>query len=61
LGQQSEEQQKMGERVAYYNNAHEMLEQAIKIAKNFDKSEVRLPIHVEFAGFKARNGNGNFS
>jgi len=51
----------MGERVAYYNNAHEMLEQAIKIAKNFDKSEVRLPIHVEFAGFKARNGNGNFS
>ncbi|GLV42515.1 myopic [Carabus blaptoides fortunei] len=33
-GQQAEEQQKMGERVAYYQAASEQLEQARKIAKN---------------------------
>ncbi|XP_034230470.1 tyrosine-protein phosphatase non-receptor type 23 isoform X2 [Thrips palmi] len=39
-GMQAEEQQKMGERVAFYQLAHETLEEAIKLSKNLDKSDM---------------------
>lgn len=38
-GMQSEEQQKMGERVAYYQGALDKLNEAIKLSKGIDKSE----------------------
>lgn len=37
---QAEEQQKMGERVAFYQLAHDTLEEAIKLSKNLDKTDV---------------------
>lgn len=40
-GQQAEEQQKMGERLAYYQAAFEKLEEAIKTAKGMEKADVR--------------------
>ena len=40
-GIQAEEQQKMGERVAFYQLAHDTLEEAIKLSKNLDKIEVK--------------------
>lgn len=39
-GLQAEEQQKMGERVAYYQAAVDMLVEATKLAKNLDQHEV---------------------
>ncbi|KAL0274013.1 UNVERIFIED_CONTAM: hypothetical protein PYX00_006557 [Menopon gallinae] len=39
-GQQAEEQQKMGERVAYYQAAFDKLEEARKLAKDVDNIEV---------------------
>jgi tyrosine-protein phosphatase non-receptor type 23 len=39
-GQQAEEQQKMGERVAYYQAASEKLEEAMKLSKGMDNIEV---------------------
>ncbi|KAJ1520087.1 hypothetical protein ONE63_004309 [Megalurothrips usitatus] len=39
-GMQAEEQQKMGERVAFYQLAHDTLEEAIKLSKNLDKGEM---------------------
>ncbi|GLH05002.1 Tyrosine-protein phosphatase non-receptor type 61F [Gryllus bimaculatus] len=39
-GQQAEEQQKMGERVAYYQAASEKLEEASKLAKGMDYADV---------------------
>lgn len=39
-GMQAEEQQKMGERVALYQLAHDTLEEAIKLSKNLDKNEM---------------------
>ena len=41
-GQQAEEQQKMGERVAYYQAASEKLEEAMKLCKGMDNIEVQL-------------------
>lgn len=41
-GMQAEEQQKMGERVAYYQAAVDMLKEASKLAKNLDQQEVSL-------------------
>ncbi|BES89352.1 BRO1 [Nesidiocoris tenuis] len=38
-GMQSEEQQKMGERVAYYQGALDKLNEAIKLSKGIEKSE----------------------
>ncbi|PNF24579.1 hypothetical protein B7P43_G03064 [Cryptotermes secundus] len=38
-GQQAEEQQKMGERVAYYQAASEKLEEAMKLSKGMDNIE----------------------
>jgi tyrosine-protein phosphatase non-receptor type 23 len=39
-GQQAEEQQKMGERVAYYQASSEKLEEAMKLSKGMDDIEV---------------------
>jgi len=39
-GQQAEEQQKMGERVAFYQAASEKLEEAMKCSKGMDNIEV---------------------
>ncbi|XP_063607267.1 tyrosine-protein phosphatase non-receptor type 23-like [Penaeus indicus] len=39
-GMQAEEQQKMGERVAYYQAAVDMLKEASKLAKNLDQQEL---------------------
>lgn len=43
-GMQAEEQQKMGERVAYYQAAVDMLKEASKLAKNLDQQEVSLEL-----------------
>lgn len=48
-GQQSEEQQKMGERVAYYQAAFDKLTESIKVAKGLnypDGSKNVSPINV---------------
>lgn len=37
---QSEEQQKMGERVAYYQAAFDKLSEAVKLSKGLDQPEV---------------------
>lgn len=47
-GMQAEEQQKMGERVALYQLAHETLEEAIKLSKNLDKNEVSVRCLIMF-------------
>lgn len=39
-GMQSEEQQKMGERIAYFQGALDKLNEAIKLSKNIDQGEV---------------------
>ena len=42
LGIQSEEQQKMGERLAYYQAAVDKLAEASKLAKNMDQKDVNF-------------------
>lgn len=39
-GMQSEEQQKMGERIAYFQGALDKLNEAIKLSKNIDQGEI---------------------
>jgi tyrosine-protein phosphatase non-receptor type 23 len=39
-GQQAEEQQKMGERVAFYQAASEKLTEAVKLSKGMENIEV---------------------
>lgn len=39
---QSEEQQKMGERVAYFQAALDKLNEAIKLSKGFDQADVSV-------------------
>lgn len=41
-GQQAEEQQKMGERVAFYQAACEQLEEARKLSANLKQQKVRI-------------------
>jgi tyrosine-protein phosphatase non-receptor type 23 len=41
-GMQSEEQQKMGERVGYYQAALDKLNEAIKASKGMENTEVRI-------------------
>lgn len=50
-GMQAEEQQKMGERVAYYQAAVETLNEASKIAKNLEQQEVRYIIVMPSVGY----------
>lgn len=48
-GQQSEDQQKWGERVTFYKAAHEKLENCMKLAKTFERTDVSmstLPYHI---------------
>lgn len=49
-GLQAEEQQKMGERVAYYQAAVDMLTEATKLAKNLDQHEVSVVWRVQVVG-----------
>ena len=44
-GMQAEEQQKMGERLAYYQAAVDALTEASKLAKNLEQQEVRAALH----------------
>lgn len=41
-GQQAEEQQKMGERVVYYQKASDVLQEAIKLGKNMDNVQASV-------------------
>lgn len=43
-GQQAEEQQKMGERVAFYHAAAEKLEEAVKLSKGMENIEVSVTL-----------------
>lgn len=39
-GQQSEDQQKWGERITFYKAAHEKLENCVKLAKSLERTDV---------------------
>lgn len=49
-GMQAEEQQKMGERLAYYQAAVDALNEASKLSKNLEQQEVRNAFDFDTGG-----------